>query len=216
MAACGKLVTGYNSPDRNNPTEEHWVELRTGYPCSVEVEQTGGHDGPCAAVEQPQTISARSRWMEAEKRRSADLRHLQSGLGEHQARPKTFAESQGTDTAPHPSQTIPCPLCGSYYLTKDMPDHLRQTHGSTATTAQPRLASVPTRAERKHDQPLPVVNDNPAIQDLVIADIEKRKAIGLERYGTLLQAHNGRDALRDAYEEALDLCMYLRQALEEA
>lgn len=62
---------------------------------------------------------------------------------------------------------------------------------------------------------MPVKNDGPCIQDLVIADIERRKAIGLERYGTLLQPFNGRDALRDAYEEALDLCQYLRQVLEE-
>jgi hypothetical protein len=27
--------------------------------------------------------------------------------------------------------------------------------------------------------------------------------------------HNGRDALKDAYEEALDLVMYLRQAMAE-
>jgi hypothetical protein len=53
------------------------------------------------------------------------------------------------------------------------------------------------------------------IQDLVIEDIEARKKVGLERYGTLLQAHNGRDALMDAYQEALDLAVYLRQAIEE-
>jgi hypothetical protein len=64
-------------------------------------------------------------------------------------------------------------------------------------------------------QKMPVTNDRPAIQDLVIADIQARKAVGLERYGTLLQAHNGRDALLDAYQEALDLAIYLRQALEE-
>ena len=69
--------------------------------------------------------------------------------------------------------------------------------------------------ERPGDQALPVPNDGPAIQDLVIADIEARKKVGLERYGTLLQAYNGRDALRDAYEEALDLAMYLRQEIEE-
>jgi hypothetical protein len=143
MTACGKLVTGYNSPDRNDPAAEHWVELRTGYPCSVETESTGGHEGPCAAVEQPQTITARTRWMEAQRRRSADLRHLQSGLGEHQARPVTFAESQGTDATPHPAQNVPCPLCGSYYLAKDIPDHLRQTHGSVASTAQPQLRRIP-------------------------------------------------------------------------
>lgn len=55
----------------------------------------------------------------------------------------------------------------------------------------------------------------PSVQDAVIADIETRKAVGLERYGTLLQPHNGRDALQDAYEEAIDLAMYLKQAILE-
>lgn len=65
------------------------------------------------------------------------------------------------------------------------------------------------------DQPPPVKNNRPSIQDLVIKDIEERKALGLARYGTLLQPFNGRDALVDAYQEALDLCQYLRQAIEE-
>jgi len=65
------------------------------------------------------------------------------------------------------------------------------------------------------EQPAPIVNDGPCIQDLVIQDMEGRKAVGLKRYGTLLQPFNGRDALRDAYEEALDLAQYLRQAIEE-
>jgi hypothetical protein len=64
-------------------------------------------------------------------------------------------------------------------------------------------------------QPAPIVNDGPCIQDLVIQDMEGRKVVGLQRYGTLLQPFNGRDALRDAYEEALDLAQYLRQAIEE-
>ncbi len=65
------------------------------------------------------------------------------------------------------------------------------------------------------DQPLPVVNEHGFVQDQVIADIEKRKALGIRKYGTALQPHNGRDALQDAYEEALDLAIYLRQALME-
>ena len=73
---------------------------------------------------------------------------------------------------------------------------------------------VPTK-QRPGDQPLPYRNNNPSIQDLVIEDIENRKHVGLERYGTLLQANNGRNALLDAYEEAIDLCMYLKQALVE-
>lgn len=69
--------------------------------------------------------------------------------------------------------------------------------------------------EREGDQPLPTVNDNPAIQGLVIADIEARTQVGIQRYGTPLQAHNGRDALRDLYEELLDAANYTRQLLYE-
>ena len=73
---------------------------------------------------------------------------------------------------------------------------------------------APTK-QRPGDQPLPVINDLPYVQDAVVADIEERKKIGIERYGTPLQAFNGRDALLDAYQEALDLAMYLKQMLIE-
>ena len=48
------------------------------------------------------------------------------------------------------------------------------------------------------DQPLPILNAEPDIQTRVIADIQQRKEIGIQRYGTALQPNNGRDALRDA------------------
>ena len=72
-----------------------------------------------------------------------------------------------------------------------------------------------TKPQREGDQAPPVPNQLPAIQDLVMRDLQERKAIGIKRYGTALQPHNGRDALLDAYEEAQDLCMYLRQAIYE-
>jgi hypothetical protein len=53
------------------------------------------------------------------------------------------------------------------------------------------------------------------IQTQVIADINNRRKVGIERYGQALHPNNGRDALLDAYEEALDLTMYLKQALVE-
>lgn len=65
------------------------------------------------------------------------------------------------------------------------------------------------------DQPPPKPNDQPAVWDLVIADMRERDGVGRARYGTPLQPHNGRDALKDAYAEALDLAVYLRQALFE-
>lgn len=65
------------------------------------------------------------------------------------------------------------------------------------------------------DQPPPRRNTNPPIVNLVVQDLFERKRIGTERYGTPLQANNGRDALVDAYQEALDLCCYLRQLIAE-
>ena len=69
--------------------------------------------------------------------------------------------------------------------------------------------------QRPGDQPLPIPNDEPDIQSQVIADIEARRELGIKRYGSALQPFNGRDALRDAYEESLDQTMYLKQALVE-
>lgn len=73
---------------------------------------------------------------------------------------------------------------------------------------------VPVEAAHR-EQEMPIKHDGPCIQDMVIADIEKRKAIGLQRYGSLLQPNNGRDALRDLYEELMDACQYIRQVIYE-
>lgn len=64
-------------------------------------------------------------------------------------------------------------------------------------------------------QPPPVPNASLDVQTLVIADLAARRDFGIAKYGTPLQAHNGRDALMDAYQEALDLAVYLKQAIIE-
>jgi hypothetical protein len=88
------------------------------------------------------------------------------------------------------------------------------------------------RKDRPGDQAMPVPNDGPSMHDLVCEDLAsyeagtpgvsgllralaERKELGLKRYGTVLQAHNGRDALRDASDESVDLLVYLRQAIAE-
>lgn len=53
------------------------------------------------------------------------------------------------------------------------------------------------------------------IAPLVMTDIQARVEMGKLKYGTTLQANNGRDALMDAYQEAIDLVMYLRQQIAE-
>lgn len=64
------------------------------------------------------------------------------------------------------------------------------------------------------DQPPPKAGGVP-VWPLVIQDMRDRDQVGRQRYGTPLQASNGRDALVDAYQEALDLAVYMRQRIEE-
>lgn len=64
-------------------------------------------------------------------------------------------------------------------------------------------------------EPPPVPNARHAVWPLVIEDMKARDAEGRRKYGTPLQPFNGRDALVDAYQEALDLVVYLRQAIAE-
>lgn len=70
-------------------------------------------------------------------------------------------------------------------------------------------------ASMSRSQPPPVDSDAMPVWDLVIEDMRDRDRVGRERYGIPLRAFNGRDALVDAYQEALDLAVYLRQAIEE-
>jgi len=72
--------------------------------------------------------------------------------------------------------------------------------------------SDPRDLSQHQPPPKPSAGD---VWALVLADMAERRRVGIERYGTPLQPHNGRDALVDAYQEALDLCVYLRQAIEE-
>lgn len=75
-------------------------------------------------------------------------------------------------------------------------------------------------------QPPPAAGTGPAIWDiLVIADgnfdadlvavMRERDAVGAAKYGTRLYANNGRDMLTDAFQEALDLLVYLRGDLAQ-
>lgn len=54
------------------------------------------------------------------------------------------------------------------------------------------------------------------IFDLVIADLRKREAQGAETYGKArMEAHDGRDALQDLFEELLDAAVYAKKAIVE-
>lgn len=64
--------------------------------------------------------------------------------------------------------------------------------------------------DASRDQPLPTpgrVN----VQAALRGALREREQYGRRKYGTALETHNGRDALTDAWEEALDLLTYLTQ-----
>lgn len=54
------------------------------------------------------------------------------------------------------------------------------------------------------------------IQALVIADMASRWGDSYAAHPDHMLAGKGRSSLQDAYEEALDLCMYLKKAILEA
>lgn len=101
------------------------------------------------------------------------------------------------------------------------PEYVEGMAGMTGETVKVpiRIVGCPGCIEdefkRYMGQPDPEPNESRPIWELVIEDMQVRDHVGRQRYGTPLQARNGRDALRDAYEEALDLVVYLRQAIEE-
>jgi len=63
-------------------------------------------------------------------------------------------------------------------------------------------------------QPMPKAGERPVLAH-VLEDMCMRGVEGVRKYGRPLETYNGRDALQDAYEEAMDLCMYLKQAILE-
>lgn len=82
-------------------------------------------------------------------------------------------------------------------LQVDMLDPFCSVHGTTA-------------------QPVPTYNpEMPVIHELVRNDVSDRLRFGIAKYGTPLQPHNGRDALLDAYQDAIDTACYIRQAIFE-
>lgn len=78
-----------------------------------------------------------------------------------------------------------------------------------------KLNSKEGLRQREGDQPLPVVNDQEYVADQLKDYIEHRKQLGIQRYGTPLQAFNGRDWMRDFLEESVDRLLYFCQGMIE-
>ena len=63
-------------------------------------------------------------------------------------------------------------------------------------------------------QPAPM-GDGQCVADFVIDCMKQRSLDGKAKYGTVLKTSNGRDPLIDAFQESLDLCMYIAQEILE-
>ena len=59
------------------------------------------------------------------------------------------------------------------------------------------------------------MNSETPVWDIVLNDINERRLIGRKKYGTELQSFNGRNPAVDAFQELLDLVVYLRQMIIE-
>jgi hypothetical protein len=215
MAECGKQVG----------------QGVVAYPCIIEVEGANGHAGPCAARENMRSMNERAKWDEARERAAKSGVPTLEELG-MQGKPKTVVDGlldpgsrDGRHIHPDELRRIKDGLDTSRTEEASLETRLVQTAGgvniSGLSAAFDQINQIEAAYKtfqdafsedvREGDQPLPTPNDDVHIHDLVLIDVADRKALGTSRYGTPLQAFNGRNALQDAYEEALDLTAYLRQ-----
>lgn len=75
---------------------------------------------------------------------------------------------------------------------------------------------IPGYKSSNTPEPPPLPNPGePTVLSLVVTDLQERAEHGLKKYGQYLTAGDGRDHLKDAYQEAMDLVMYLRQEIRE-
>lgn len=126
-------------------------------------------------------------------------------------------DSWPTDIADAPL----CPGWGWWYTCEDSVTFdngsggcICQAHWNAAHSDFVPFVSVEDAQPATAKQPAPSGKGDP-ILGMVLADLTNRALEGREKYGEALKANNGRNALWDAYQEALDLTMYLRQAIED-
>jgi hypothetical protein len=105
-----------------------------------------------------------------------------------------------------------CKYCGTELTTGGCPNYSCSAYTSILYVGDENLKFT---EYLNNPEPEPQKSDSPAIWDLVIEDMKDRDNTCSKKYGTRLQANNGRDPLVDAYQEALDLAVYLRQELYE-
>ncbi len=124
--------------------------------------------------------------------------------------PQPYKQCLGTKDLPEGWEWVFCEFPKGWILSNGTIGLTRNDwdkHNNKMVAAQPLDPATSKQATPKG-------SGNP-ILGMVLADLTNRALEGKEKYGEPLLAHNGRNPLWDAYQEALDLAMYLRQAIEE-
>lgn len=91
------------------------------------------------------------------------------------------------------------------------PEPLPQEHPD-GIPVWPTLIRVLSDPGQEMRQAFSVSPEVKAHYDRWLADMQARHQEGVRKYGAALKTHNGRSALVDAYQESLDLIVYLMQA----
>lgn len=96
---------------------------------------------------------------------------------------------------------------------KDWHESQREAKDTGRDKSAPKVATDLT-PDLANKQEVKMQKNKPVVAQVMI-DLTERMEMGIKTYGEALRANNGRDALQDAYEEALDLACYLKQAMIE-
>jgi hypothetical protein len=197
MATCRKLVEGG----------------AVAFPCSLDLPE--GHAGPCEAREKPSSIAARQRWLEENYPRES---------GYVEPRPISEFMVEPGSISPVPQTKAQKAMPPEVPWDAPMPQLVDVTSEITNPERLPLNNDVRRRfglgepeavgAGLSAYEPPPVAGDGDMWAE-VISDMTERREFGLAKYGTPLQRWNGRNASVDAYQEVLDLIVYLRQAVTE-
>lgn len=83
-----------------------------------------------------------------------------------------------------------------------------------------KLATIKQETRKGDEDVLPILKKDleligfspyTSLKDVIMDCFDERAKLGIEHYKTPLQTNNGHDPLVDAFQEALDLVMYLAQ-----
>lgn len=178
------------------------------YPCRLHPSHIA-EGSPCAAPEIESSVRALARW-EAEREVAAAAR---AAMTEDERRDPDDADLRSVEEAERYFGGRRTIALGDLRPDEEggVWSHVYYGGRWLPLTPEPPL---PTK-RRDGDQVIPT-GEGVSVQDMIIAEMERSKEVGLARYGQTLKTFNGRRTLLDVHEEVRDLHVYLTQVMAEA